>query len=46
MCTPHQFFNQIKKNETGEACGMYGRQETCIQGFGVETRGKEATWKT
>jgi len=29
--------DQIKKNETGGACGTYGRQETCIQGFGVET---------
>jgi hypothetical protein len=26
--------DQIKKNEMGKACGMYGRQERCIQGFG------------
>jgi len=29
--------NQIKKNEMGRACGMYGRQERCIQGFGGKT---------
>jgi hypothetical protein len=28
---------QIEKNEIGRACGMYGRQERCIQGFGGET---------
>ena len=28
---------EIKKNETGGACGTYGRQERCIQGFGRET---------
>ena len=27
----------IKKNETGGACGTYGIQETCTQGFGGET---------
>ena len=26
----------IKKNEIGQACGMYGTQERCIQGFGGE----------
>jgi hypothetical protein len=25
----------MKKNEMGGSCGMYGRQERCIQGFGV-----------
>jgi hypothetical protein len=25
--------DQIKKNEMGRACGTYGRQERCIQGF-------------
>jgi hypothetical protein len=28
---------EIKRNETGGACGTYGRQEKCIQGFGKET---------
>jgi hypothetical protein len=27
-------FDQIKKNEMGGLCGTYGRQETCMQGFG------------
>ena len=34
--------NQIKKNEMGRACGMYGGQERCIQSFG----GKDTTSKT
>ena len=25
---------------------MYGEEERCIQGFGWETGGKEATWET
>ena len=29
--------NQIKKNEIGEACSTYGREERCVQGFGGET---------
>jgi hypothetical protein len=29
--------DQIKKNEMGEARGMYGRKEMCIQGFSWET---------
>jgi hypothetical protein len=28
---------EIKKNEMGGACGTYGRQEKCLQGFGKET---------
>jgi hypothetical protein len=32
---------QIKKNKIGWACGMNGRQERCIQGFGEET-----SWQT
>ena len=28
---------EIKKNETGRACGRYGRQERYMQGFGRET---------
>ena len=33
--------DQIKKNETGGACGTQGRKDRCIQGFGWETCGKE-----
>jgi hypothetical protein len=28
---------QIRKNEMGRTCSMYGRQERCIQGFVGET---------
>jgi len=28
--------DQIEKNEMGGACGMYGGEERCIQGFGGE----------
>jgi hypothetical protein len=28
---------QIKTNEMGRACGTYGRQVSCLQGFGGET---------
>jgi len=47
-CTAHQYYsgNQIKQNEMGRTCSMYGRQETCIPGFGGETGGKETAWKT
>jgi hypothetical protein len=35
---PYQIFlgDQIK-NEMGRACGTYGGEERCIQGFGGET---------
>jgi hypothetical protein len=26
--------DQIKENEIGEACGTYGDEEECVQGFG------------
>ena len=34
---PHELCTSpnIKKNEMGGVCGTYGRQERCIQGFGV-----------
>jgi hypothetical protein len=34
----------MKKNEMGGACGMYGGEERCIQGFDGETCGKETSW--
>ena len=33
ICTPHQ----IEENEMGSACGMYGKEDKCIEGFGGET---------
>jgi len=38
--------DKVEKNETGGACSTYGGEERRIQGFGVETRGKETTWDT
>ena len=35
--------DQIKKNEMGGACNTYGGYESCVQGFGGESCGKEAT---
>jgi hypothetical protein len=37
ICTPHQISHDQIKNETSEACGMYGGHKRCIQGFGGET---------
>jgi hypothetical protein len=31
---------QIRKNEVGGACGMYGGEERCIKGFGGNLREK------
>jgi hypothetical protein len=36
----------VKENETGGVCGMYEREERCIECFGEEIRGKEITCKT
>jgi len=30
----------------GGACGTYGGDGRCIEGFGGETRWKETNWKT
>ena len=38
----HDVDNQIKTNEMGRACDMYGGQDRYIQGVG----GRETTWKT
>ena len=37
ILTKYNVGGEIKKNKTGGACGKYGRQERCIQGFGRET---------
>ena len=34
------------KNETDEARGAYGGEDKRTEGFGEETRSKEATWTT
>jgi hypothetical protein len=35
--TKYYSCDEIKKSEIYGVCGMYGRQESCIQGFGRET---------
>jgi hypothetical protein len=42
FCTFHQilFRDQIKDNEMGEACGMYGEEEKCVRGFGGKPEAK------
>jgi len=38
--------DKIEQNEISGARSAYGGEEKCIQGFGGETLGKEATWET
>jgi hypothetical protein len=38
ICIPHQILHyQIKNNDMSGVSGMYGRQESYIQGFGGKT---------
>ena len=37
VCTWHCTDDQANKNEMGWVCGAYGRQERCVQGFGVQS---------
>jgi hypothetical protein len=37
--------DQSRKIEMGGACGTYGGEESCVQGFDEEARSREATWK-
>jgi hypothetical protein len=37
---------QVKVKEVGRACGMHGRGEKSVQGFGGKARRKETTRKT
>jgi hypothetical protein len=45
LLTKYYSGDEIKNNEIGGAYSMYGRQERCKQGFGVQTSGKETSWK-
>jgi hypothetical protein len=38
--------SQVKANEVGRSCGMHGRGQKSVQGFGGKARRKETTWKT
>jgi len=42
ICAPYKWYtgDKITMKEMGWACGTYGRQERCIQGFGRETEGR------
>jgi hypothetical protein len=33
----------MKENEVGGACGIHGRGEKCVQGFGWKDQRKETT---
>jgi hypothetical protein len=46
LLTKHYSCDQIEKNEMGGARSTYGGEERCMQNFGLESRGKEGTWKT
>jgi hypothetical protein len=48
ICThPHVLLaDQIKENEVGGTCGIYGREEESVEGFGGKAKRKETTWKT
>jgi hypothetical protein len=37
LLTKYNSGDQVKKTEMGRACGTYGREERCIQGFSGET---------
>jgi hypothetical protein len=37
ILTKYHMGDPVKKNEVGRVCGMCGKQERCIQGFGGET---------
>jgi hypothetical protein len=36
----------MKENEVVRACGMHGRGEKSVQGFGGKGQRVETTWKT
>jgi hypothetical protein len=35
--SPSQFDDHIKENEMSSECGMYGKEDKFIEGFGGET---------
>jgi hypothetical protein len=41
VLTKYYLGDQIKKNEIGGICDMYGGEEISIYGFGGETRGQK-----
>jgi hypothetical protein len=37
LITKYLSGDHVKKTEMGRTCGMYGREERCIEGFSGET---------
>ena len=46
MVYTQNIIRMIKYNEMGGECGKHGGHDRYLEGFGGETWGKEATWKT
>jgi hypothetical protein len=46
LLTKYYSGDQIEKNKMDGACSAYEGEKRRLQGLGVETRGKETTWKT
>ena len=46
LLTKYYSGDEIKKNEMGGACSMYGKQEWYIQHFDRKTGVKKTIWKT
>jgi hypothetical protein len=44
--TQYRAGDKIENNEMGGACSTYGGGESCVQGFGGETWGKETAGET
>jgi hypothetical protein len=39
----YYYAHQIKENEVGGKCGMHGREDESVQGFGAKAQRKETT---
>jgi hypothetical protein len=46
LTTMNYYDDQIKKNETGGACGEHGGDEKCVQKFGWKGLKENTTRKT
>jgi len=46
LCVSHFIRVHMKSCEIGRACGMYGREDRWVQGFGGEVCMKGSTRKT
>jgi hypothetical protein len=46
LITRYHYVDHIKEYVVGRSCGMHGRGEKIVQGFGGKARRKETTRKT